>query len=106
MADRNAEMRRGMAAIWEKSLPHVRAQLAALISAGEALEREQLGAAQRREAEREAHRLAGSLGTFGFDDGTSAARSLELLLAGERPLDAAQVSALIAALRKSVEKDL
>ncbi len=43
---------------------------------------------RRMAAGREAHKLAGSLGTFGFADGSRLARTLELALAGDEPLDA------------------
>jgi len=49
-----------------------------------------LGLETQREAWREAHKLAGSLGTFGFDDAGGLARALELALAPTEVLDASQ----------------
>ena len=39
----------------------------------------------RRKAEGEAHKLAGSLGTFGFDDASRDAREIEVLLQSVHP---------------------
>lgn len=41
-----------------------------------------LDATQKRRAEREAHKLAGSVGTFGFAEGSRLAREIEVLLQG------------------------
>ena len=61
----------------------------------------------RRSAEWEAHKLAGSLGTFGFHRGTEIAREIELTLAVARDLDSSEVlhmSDLTLQLRGEVEK--
>jgi HPt (histidine-containing phosphotransfer) domain-containing protein len=63
-----------------------------------------LDAAGRRRAEREAHKLAGSVGTFGFGEGSRIAREIELLLQG--PLGETQtlrLSDLTVALRRTLE---
>jgi HPt (histidine-containing phosphotransfer) domain-containing protein len=49
---------------------------------------------RRREAEHEAHKLAGSVGTFGFMQTGLLAKEAELLLEGDAPLDPAQVETL------------
>ena len=59
----------------------------------------------RADAQREAHKLAGSLGTFGFDEGSELARRLEHALEAVRPLDAEplpRLCALVAALARSL----
>jgi len=64
-----------------------------------------LDAEQKRRAEREAHKLAGSVGTFGFAEGSRIAREIELLLQG--PLGSAEtlrLSDLSVALRRALEK--
>lgn len=48
---------------------------------------------QRAIAQDEAHRLAGGLGTFGYDEGSTYARQIEQLL-GDRPLQTAEVDQL------------
>ena len=66
--------------------------------------------ALRASAERDAHKLAGSLGTFGLQRGTELARELETVLApGRPPVDAAEglhLAACIAALRGELEGEL
>ena len=44
------------------------------------------------EAEREAHKLAGSMGTFGYPEGSKLAREAEHLLMGARPLKGDEIS--------------
>ena len=62
-----------------------------------------LDAATAAEASREAHKLAGALGTFGMPAGTAHARALErALAAGATPDDAPALAAEAAALRAVV----
>jgi len=56
----------------------------------------------REEASHTAHKLAGSLGMYGYDEGTSIAREIELLLAGDATPDAARFSKLVSELRRAV----
>jgi HPt (histidine-containing phosphotransfer) domain-containing protein len=55
----------------------------------------------RAEANSSAHKLAGSLGMYGYDEGTQIARKLELLL-GTTTADAARLNELIAELRATI----
>jgi HPt (histidine-containing phosphotransfer) domain-containing protein len=67
-----------------------------------------LNAGQRQRAVFDAHKLVGSLGTFGFPEGGEAARQLERLLESETVLDAAgpdRALELVAALRKELARD-
>jgi HPt (histidine-containing phosphotransfer) domain-containing protein len=59
---------------------------------------------QRTAAEAEAHRLAGSLGTFGLEEGSRAARALELMLSGANDLEAEKLSDLVSAIRLAISK--
>lgn len=55
----------------------------------------------------EAHKLAGSLGTFGYGRGSEIARKIEYLLAGEQPLDTdkqTQIEKLTEDLLKELKK--
>ena len=64
-----------------------------------------LGPALREPAQREAHKLAGSLGTFGFPLGSSIAREMEAILSRGPSLDngdALRLSELLVQLRKEV----
>jgi HPt (histidine-containing phosphotransfer) domain-containing protein len=51
----------------------------------------------RREAEGEAHKLAGSLGMFGYHTGTDIARDIETMLEGDGPVGP-ELAALVARL--------
>jgi HPt (histidine-containing phosphotransfer) domain-containing protein len=60
---------------------------------------------QREPALRESHKLAGSLGTFGFSQGTNIAREMESILArglAIEDIDAARLSELLAELRQEL----
>ncbi|WP_017720329.1 response regulator [Kamptonema formosum] len=59
------------------------------------------------EAEREAHKLAGSMGTFGYPEGSTLAREAEHLLMGARPLKGDEISQfcqLVLALQQEFAK--
>ncbi|HEX2189635.1 MAG TPA: response regulator, partial [Longimicrobiaceae bacterium] len=63
----------------------------------------------RRAAEREAHKLAGAVGSFGFAEGSRLAREAEELLgaaAPPGPEEAPRLAALAAALRVDLERPL
>ena len=60
----------------------------------------------RREAEREAHKLAGSLTTFGFPEGSRLARDIEQTFQADSPLeprDALHLSEKVQSLRQALE---
>lgn len=77
-----------VAAIWTRSRGRALARVAVLEEAVAALVEESLSKEQQEAAEREAHRLAGSVGTFGFSRASAAARQLEQIFAGtEVPSD-------------------
>lgn len=70
--------------IWEKSLPLMRERLTILDTAATACEQGELDPDLREEATRTAHKLAGSLGIFGFSYGGELAGTLESLLLDNR----------------------
>ena len=49
-----------------------------------------------------AHKLAGSLGMYGYGEGTRIARQIEVLLVGDGTPDAARLGSLVAELRRAV----
>ena len=66
-----------------------------------------LDEARRRHAEREAHKLAGSVGTFGFSQASRLAREVEILLQGSQPLgqaEALKLTDLAVALRRELDR--
>lgn len=105
MNDRQATLRAGMAAIWAKSLPHLREQLDLLERAAMAVMDGTLDEELRRAAEREAHRLAGSAGSFGFTAASPMARELEHLFQEGLAPDARRVAELVVGLRKQLDTD-
>ena len=63
----------------------------------------------RREAESEAHKLGGLVGTYGYSEGTRLAKMLERMLEAGSPLgqaEALSLSELVASLRDELEQPL
>lgn len=85
-------LQNALAGLWEKARPAMLQRLAVLESAGVAILHKALSPEAREEARREAHKLAGSLGTYGFADGTRAARIMEEMLETPGELDALRFS--------------
>jgi HPt (histidine-containing phosphotransfer) domain-containing protein len=90
-----------LATIWVKLQPLVKERLGTLELAAEAAAAGTLGEDLRQEAADVAHKLAGSLGMYGCDEGTRVARELELLLEGAAP-DVERLRELAARLRRAV----
>ena len=94
-----------LAEIWERHHAAVLAQVATVEAAVVALMRGDLGEGQRADAVREAHKLAGSLGTFGLAAASERSRELELLLGAPGALEASaapRLSELVVAVRDDV----
>jgi HPt (histidine-containing phosphotransfer) domain-containing protein len=90
--------------LWIKFLPDIQERVAHLESASQSLSAGSLPQEQREAAHAAAHKLAGTLGTFGFPHGTDLARKAELLLAGQvAPESAADLLEWTAELRKLVD---
>ncbi|MEA5450558.1 response regulator [Leptolyngbya sp. CCNP1308] len=71
----------------------IQQRLAVVEAAVRSLQAGELPSQQRAIAQDEAHRLAGGLGTFGYDEGSTHARQIEQLL-GDRPLQTTEVNQL------------
>ena len=81
---------RMLAALWVRSTPVIAERVALIRAATMALAATALDDFTRTQAEQAAHKLAGVLGTFGFPEGTDAARRIEqMLLPDARPTPAA-----------------
>ncbi|HEX6750791.1 MAG TPA: response regulator [Longimicrobium sp.] len=92
---------------WERFRGAVMERVDAVESAAAAILEGGLDEARRRHAEREAHKLAGSVGTFGFAHGSRLAREIEILLQGSAPVgqaEALKLTDLAVALRRELEK--
>jgi HPt (histidine-containing phosphotransfer) domain-containing protein len=90
-----------LATLWVKNLPIVEERLGTLERAAAAAVSGGLSDELRGEAAQTAHKLAGALGMYGYDEGTRIARELEALLSSEGP-DAARLGELVRELRKAV----
>jgi HPt (histidine-containing phosphotransfer) domain-containing protein len=77
--DQTAQLKAALDQVWQKSLPLLRDRVHALDQALTAIQSDQLTPELRSNAALEAHRLAGLLGTFGYPEGTDAARMLEIV---------------------------
>jgi diguanylate cyclase (GGDEF)-like protein len=98
-----------VAAVWERHKEGTIERLRNLERAAAALVDGVLDNGQRRQAEAEAHNLAGSVGVFGFSEGSRLAREIEGLLRGSAPLPLAEVmlvSELVVGLRRHIERPI
>ncbi len=86
--------RKMLSALWEKNLPVVHARVEELSGAAQSARKGTLSSEARQSAESTAHKLAGSLGMFGYKHGTEIAREMEQMLEGPESLDANRLSTL------------
>jgi HPt (histidine-containing phosphotransfer) domain-containing protein len=91
-----------LAAIWLRSRPLVEERMALLERAAVGAAAGALTEELRKEAGGVAHKLAGSLGMYGYGEGTRIARQIEVLLVGDGTPDAARLGSLVAELRRAV----
>ncbi|HXT18670.1 MAG TPA: diguanylate cyclase [Gemmatimonadaceae bacterium] len=97
-----------MDALWERSRDTVLNRVAAIERAAQSLLSAPLDEDARRNAEREAHKLAGVAGTFGFQHASVLAREAEQLLTGSGPIasrDVLRLSTIAAELRRQIDQD-
>ena len=95
-----------MAGMWNRFRDTFGAQVAVLEEAAAALLSRELTTEHREEALREAHKLAGSLGTFGMPRGSEIAREVESWLNADvhsDPADTLRVADAVVALRACVD---
>jgi HPt (histidine-containing phosphotransfer) domain-containing protein len=90
-----------LSALWLRNRPVVDARLDALDRAAACAAAGSLTEEVREDAADTAHKLAGSLGMYGFPQGTRLARELELLLDYPTP-DPARISSLALQLRQAL----
>ncbi|NJL49266.1 MAG: Hpt domain-containing protein [Leptolyngbyaceae cyanobacterium SM2_5_2] len=94
-----------LAKAWETYHDTMQERLSVLEAAAAAMDGGHLSTALQDAGQAQAHKLAGSLGCFGFSEGSRIARELELLLQPEVPLGAQQtsrVAQLVRNLRQSM----
>ena len=102
---RDARVRAGLAAVWARFREPTLRRLDLMDAAALALLDGTLLPEQRTAAQREAHKLAGAAGTFGFPRSSELARLIEerLSLGGLVPADAVPLSEQLVALRADLE---
>ncbi len=91
--------------IWDRVKGSISERLSVLEQALIAGKNGQLETDLQNEAEQEAHKLAGSLGTFGLNYGSDLAREIETLLASELPINSTKIfhiSKLLSSLRNEI----
>jgi HPt (histidine-containing phosphotransfer) domain-containing protein len=86
-ADPQPQIAAALKLLWGKFLPQMQERVAVLEEANRALGGGSISDEQRTAAAAAAHKLAGSLGTFGLTDGTNLAREAEQLYTSDSPLD-------------------
>lgn len=91
--------------VWQKFTGRVIEQINILEQAAQGLNQHTLNQGLHFQAEKEAHMLAGSLGTYGFSKGSFFAKEIEQLLKAESTssIDAAKISSLVQALQQEIE---
>jgi len=96
-----------LAELWTEFEDATRRRVSSLEDAVAAATRGGLDADTKQRAMRDAHGLAGSMGTFGLPEGSRLARRAESLLRGTAPLSGAafvELGALTAAIRRQAEQ--
>jgi HPt (histidine-containing phosphotransfer) domain-containing protein len=99
--------RAAVSALWERFSEKIFARVAMLDGACQALQKDCMSEELRQEAKMAAHNLAGSLGTFGYADGSKLAGEMESILDEGGSWDQAQtdrLSELVGNLRKELEQ--
>ncbi|HEV2578176.1 MAG TPA: Hpt domain-containing protein [Acidobacteriaceae bacterium] len=91
-----------ISALWERSVPLLSDRLNGLDIACEAAVIGRLSPIMRRGAADTAHKLAGSLGMFGYPRGTELAREIEHLLEDDGVVDPVTLRELVVELRASL----
>ncbi len=91
--------------IWKRAKKQTAERVAVIEQAITALQKGKLSKKLRSQAEQLAHKLAGSLGMFGSDEGSRLAREIELLFqAGiQQPQQVRQLKQLVVALQEEIQ---
>lgn len=91
-----------LARVWQQNKHIMTARRERLTAAAAAAAAGTLTPEQRVEARDIAHKMAGSLGMFGYHEGTTVAQKMEVLLEGSSEPDAPELVRLAAALRDAM----
>ena len=102
----DAKINNVLVELWKKNLPTVHERLDLLDKFGTAAASGKLDEPTRIEALNIAHKLAGSLGMYGYQQGTEVASKMERILKSPTPETLVTLRALAADLRKSLAAGL
>jgi HPt (histidine-containing phosphotransfer) domain-containing protein len=95
-----------LAQLWQKNLPTIRERLDLLDQFGSAAVSGSIDEHTRIEALNIAHKLAGSLGMYGYEQGTQVASKMERILRSPTPETLGTLRGLAADLRRSLAAGL
>ena len=95
-----------LAQLWQKNLPTIRERLDLMDKFGSAAASGTLDEPTRVEALGIAHKLAGSLGMYGYQQGTEVASQMERILKSPTPETLLTLRSLAVDLRKSLAAGL
>ncbi|NEP12587.1 MAG: response regulator [Symploca sp. SIO2C1] len=93
--------------VWQRVQEKFTNRVAVIEQATTAMLKNDLDESLRQQAQQEAHKLAGSLGMFDFDEGSHLAQEMEQLFEAEMPLTPKQrerLAELVAAMRQELER--
>ncbi len=91
-----------LASVWQRNLPIMRERFATLSDLAQTGSDGMIPESARIVGSEIAHKLAGSLGMFGYLQGTEVARALEHLLDSDHPVALSDVLALTVQLHQAV----
>jgi HPt (histidine-containing phosphotransfer) domain-containing protein len=91
-----------LAAIWQRHRPVVIERICLLDRAAAAAMEGTLNVEMREEAAGTAHKLAGSLGMYGYDEGTRLAQEIEVMLLEDSVAEPMRLWELAVELRRAV----
>lgn len=94
--------RKLLATLWQRNMPVLLDRLAELDKAADDAVWQTLTSQGREDAAMTAHKLAGSLGMFGYPQGTELARKIEQMLTHWDVIDGAELKDLAVALRANL----
>ena len=101
-----AKINKVLADLWQRNIPTVRERLDLLDQTAKVAGTGTLPEASRIEALNIAHKLSGSLGMFGYQEGTEIARKMEIILKTPDQKTLTTLNALAKALRDSLSSGL
>jgi HPt (histidine-containing phosphotransfer) domain-containing protein len=107
IAQMQADLATELAQIWQRTKGTTLDRVQDLTTIVSTLETDQFDSDRQQQAIRTAHKLAGSLGTFGFDQGSRIAKELEVLFQGQtnRPNLRQKATSLIQDLQVLLQAD-